>query len=79
MKSNKIQRWLHPPYSPDLSPCDYYCSNLLKRKISDISYDDIISLKTSLNNEVIEGNQNYKHFAVANLSEGCIQLEGVYL
>lgn len=82
MELNKIQRWLHPPYSPDLSPCDYGCFHQLKRKIGGTAYDDIISLRTALDNEIREGNQNGKYLAVAKLPERwkcCIQLEGEYL
>lgn len=82
MEPNKIQIWLHPPYSPDLSPCDYGCFDPLKREIGGTAYDDIISLKTALGDEIRERNQNGKYLAVSKLSERwnrCIQLKGGYI
>lgn len=82
IESRKIERWIHPPYSPDLSPCDYGCFHPLKREIGGKSYNDINSLKIALDYEIREGNKNGKYLAVSKLPERwkrCIQLEGVYL
>jgi [histone H3]-lysine36 N-dimethyltransferase SETMAR len=34
LEANKIHKWIHPPYSPDLHPCDYNCFGPLKRRLS---------------------------------------------
>jgi transposase len=31
----KLDRVPHPPYSPDLSPCDFWLFNMLKQAIKD--------------------------------------------
>lgn len=33
MEENQVDTWLHPPYSPDLHPCDYNCFGPLKKRL----------------------------------------------
>ena len=37
-----------PPYSPDLSPCDYFLFQKLKTKMKGAFYDDIPAIQAAL-------------------------------
>ena len=37
--------WPHPPYSPDLAPCDFWAFPALKRQIRDIWFEHLDDLK----------------------------------
>ncbi|KAA6403303.1 MAG: putative Mariner Mos1 transposase [Streblomastix strix] len=41
LEENKIIRTAHPPYSPDLSPCDYFLFGYLKRNFQDNTFKTI--------------------------------------
>ena len=38
MKEDKVVHLSHPPYSPNLSPCDLILNSLIKKTLSDRSY-----------------------------------------
>ena len=40
LKENKIHVWPHPAYIPHISPFDYGCFELLKRKLQGIHHND---------------------------------------
>ena len=46
LREQKIQVMVHPPYSPDLAPCDFWLFNYLKRNL-DI-YPDSTSLASAI-------------------------------
>ena len=82
LEQNKISRWLHPPYSPDLSPCDFMCFHRLKRAIGGVTYPDIRSLKTAIDEEITYGNANGNYLAIRCLPERwkrCVDNKGEYL
>ena len=82
LEEKNIQRWLQPPYSPDISPCDYGCFHPLKREIGGKAYADVNSLKAAIDNEVKEGNKGSKYKAVEKLPERwkkCIDVKGEYI
>jgi hypothetical protein len=43
----KFDRVPHPPYSPDLSPCDFWLFGILKQKIKDRVFQMIEKLMTA--------------------------------
>jgi len=46
LKEVKAQRVMHPPYSPDLSPCDFFLFGALKEKLAGMSFsssEDLVS------------------------------------
>lgn len=82
MEHNKIERWHQPPYSPDLSPCDYGCFHSLKRAIGGQLYSTVDVLKEALNREITYGNQNGTYTAVQRLPERwerCVMNKGEYI
>ena len=40
LDENKIIRVPHPPYSPDLSPCDYVLFGYIKEKLIGLTFDE---------------------------------------
>lgn len=82
IEANNIQRWYQPPYSPDLSPCDYGCFHALKRAIGGVQYPHIDSLRDAINKEIAYGNANGKYVAVQKLAERwdrCVNNKGGYV
>lgn len=45
-----LQTITHPPYSPDLSPSDYYLFSPMKNAIRTIVYDDVDAIQQDLQN-----------------------------
>jgi hypothetical protein len=39
--NRKLQRVSHPPYSPDLSPCDFWLFGMLKQKMNDREFSGV--------------------------------------
>lgn len=81
-EENNIERWLHPPYSPDLSPCDYGCFRALKRAIGGVQYANIDCLKKAIDDQIMIGNANGTYTAVQRLPERwlrCVNNKGSYL
>lgn len=82
MKQNEIKFWLHPPYSPDLSPCDYGCFAHLKKAIGGVAYKNLNSLKKAIFREIEMGNKIGKYKALEKLPQKwrkCVELEGEYI
>ena len=52
LKSKSWSALPHPPYSPDLNPCDYNCFGNLKMRLSGVRYPDIDSLKLAINDKI---------------------------
>lgn len=90
-KSNKIKEffvsmgireWAHPPYSPDLSPCDYGCFAILKNNLRGYRFQSWEELEIHLGTEIEEGNTAGRYTAVQKLEErwnGVIEVKGEYL
>ena len=81
IEDNQIERWHHPPYSPDLSPCDFGCFHVLKRAIGGTHYPNIESLQIDIDNEIRYGNPNGVYVAVQKFPERwlrCVNNKGRY-
>jgi histone-lysine N-methyltransferase SETMAR len=44
----KFDRVPHPPYSPDLSPCDFWPFEMLKQKIRDQVFQTVEEIMTAV-------------------------------
>lgn len=69
----------HPPYSPDLAPCDYWLFGALKRKLG--SYDSAEELKSAITEHLFSIPVNEYRQALENYVERlrcCIKNEGDY-
>ena len=71
----------HPPYSPDLSPCDYFLFPKLKTKMKGAFYDDIPAIQAAVT-EVLKNiptNDIKKSMHVlVDPSKRCIESNGTY-
>ena len=64
-EENKIERWLQPPYSPDLIPCNFSCFHALKRAIGAVHYVNLDFLQNAIDNEIMIDNANGTYPALA--------------
>lgn len=71
----------HPPYSPDLSPCDYFLFPKLKSKMKGAFYDDIPAIQAAvtevLKNISIKDIKKSMH-ALVDRSKRCVKSNGTY-
>ncbi len=82
LEQNKIKRWVQPPYSPDLSPCEYGCFHAFKRAIGGVPYATDQILKDAIDKEIRDGNASGRYTAVQKLPERwerCINNRGEFL
>lgn len=82
LAKNQFDTLGHPPYSPDVHPCDYDCFSHLKAKISGIRYKDWKSLENAINTVIQDGLQNGHFKGVTKLPdrwERVIAEEGNYI
>jgi histone-lysine N-methyltransferase SETMAR len=61
--------WEHPPYSPDLNPCDYNCFAPLKRELKKNSYENWNQFSEALINAIQRGSQKGLFQGVEKLSD----------
>ena len=71
----------HPPYSPDLSPCDYFLFPTLETAMKVAFYDDVSTIQTAVT-QVLKKipKTEFKKFVdkLVDRSERCIELNGFY-
>ena len=80
--SKEIRRWEHPPYSPDLHPCDFQCFNQLKRSLKSKTYDNWFEFEERLKTLIDNGTQNGLYRGVRMISDRwnrVIESEGKYI
>ena len=71
----------HPPYSPDLAPCDFLLFLMLKEKLRGSRYDTIEEMKEAVTKVIDTLTQEDFHGALQKLFERynkCIAAEGDY-
>ena len=69
LEENKTHSWPHPAYSPDISPLDYGCFALLKRKLQGIHHNGWSTFERNLEAAVKELNESGSMEAIARLHE----------
>ena len=71
----------YPPYSPDLSPCDYFLFPKLETKMRGAFYDDIPAIQAAvtevLKNIPMNDIKKSMH-ALVDRSKCCIESSGTY-
>lgn len=50
INQEKLKLLDHPPYSPDLAPCDFWLFPMIKQRLKGKKYDNILSLKSDFEN-----------------------------
>lgn len=82
LAENKINIWEQPPYSPDISPLDYGCFSLLKRKLKGIHHQSWTEFERALDSAVEELNESGQMDAIQRLPDRwqrVIDSEGAYI
>ena len=71
----------HPPYSPDLAPCDFWLFPTLKERLAGRKFDRVQDLAKAVNSE-LRGipKEDYQGalFAWRRRLETCIRVKGEY-
>ena len=71
----------HPPYSPDLSPCDYFLFPKLKTAMKGAFYDEVSTIQAAVN-QVLKNipKPEFKKSMdkLVDRSKRCIELNGSY-
>ena len=71
----------HPPYSPDLSPCDYFLFPKLKTAIKGAFYDNVSTIQaavTQVLKNVPKTDFKKSMDKLVDRSKRCIELNGSY-
>jgi hypothetical protein len=69
LKSHRLEVWDHPPYSPDLNPCDFNCFGPLKLQINGTRYADWNQLQDALEAAMRDGSERGLYKGVQMLPE----------
>ena len=72
---------MHPPYSPDLAPCDFWLFRKLKEELRGCRYETIKEMKEAVTKVIDTLTQEDFHWAFQKLLERynkCIAAEGDY-
>lgn len=72
----------HPPYSPDLAPCDYFLFKDLKKKLRGRKFSTDEEMKEAVTDHFDEQNKNYYYNGMMSLickCHKCISLAGDYI
>jgi len=68
----------HPPYSPDLAPCDYYHFSKLKKDLQDKKFDDDEKVKTAVKEHFADKEPEYflkGTELLAHRCEKCVEIK----
>ena len=82
MKDHHMNRMVHPPYSPDLAPCDFFLFGYMKREFADAKFGNmeeaVIQITTWL--DTIDKNMRLAVFENWMLRlQKCIECNGDYV
>jgi transposase len=81
LKEKRIKLLPHPPYSPDLAPCDFYLFPKIKHELGGKSFNSIENLSRAIQAivDAIPKEEYYKSFQNwQNRLKKCIEVEGEY-
>ena len=81
LQQEQVKLLPHPPYSPDLSPCDFFLFPRLKKELAGRSYNEVNSLARGVQAVVdsIPKDDYYKSFEDwKRRLKICIEVQGNY-
>ena len=81
LEGQKIQVSPHPPYSPDLAPCDFWLLSLSKDILAERKLSRVQDLDKAVNSEMKTTPKEEYHKAFSSWLmrlQHCINVEGVY-
>ncbi|CAK9823967.1 Histone-lysine N-methyltransferase SETMAR [Anthophora retusa] len=82
LRNLKFQPIPHPPYSPDLAPCDFYFFPLLKRDLKGNHYTTDNEVKAAVESWIREKLEEFFSDGMKQLVtrwEKCVSLNGDYV
>ncbi len=82
MGKSSFKQLIHPPYSPDLAPSDYYLFRHLKQAIRGKQFSSSAELKTTVNEWINQQTPEFFEKAFDMLPvlwEKCVLAEGGYV
>ncbi len=68
----------HPPYSPDLSPCDFFLFPLLKKRLRGHEYGDLARLTAAVQREISEVTLRQWRLCFIDWIRRCLLFNGNY-
>ena len=71
----------YPPYSPDLSPCDYFLSPKLKTAMKGAFYDDVPTIQSAVTQvlkNILKTESKKSMDKLGDRSKRCIDSNGTY-
>ena len=81
LEEREIRVLAHPPYSPDLAPCDFFLFPILKEKLAGHKFDRIQDLAKAVKSQ-LEGIPREQYQMALEMwrrrLEKCIQVKGEY-
>ena len=81
LKEEKVVQLSHPPYSPDLSPCDFFLFPLLKKTLFGHCYESRSALGSAIY-QCLQGKPKKAYFSAFTecilTLEMCVSVKGVY-
>ena len=81
LKEEKVVQLFHPPYSPDLSPCDFFLIPLVKKILSGRRYESRSALDSSIY-QCLQGIPKKAYFSaftkLISRFEKCVSVKGEY-
>ena len=81
LREERVKLLPHPPYSPDLAPCDFYLFPKIKKELGGRSFDNVENLSRAIQAivENVPKEEYYKSFdSWRNRLKKCIEVEGEY-
>ena len=78
MASEKVKVLNHPPYSPDLSPCDFFLFPRLKKMLSGNKYTSRSSLGSAIYQCLQQKPKEDYLSAFRDLLQKCVSVKGEY-
>ena len=79
LKEEKVVQLSHPPYSPDLSPCDFFLFPLLKKTLSGHRYESRSALGSAIY-QCLQGIPKKAYFSAftewISRLEKCVSVKG---
>jgi transposase len=81
LKEERVRLLPHPPYSPDLAPCDFYLFPKIKKELGGRSFSNVENLSRAIQ-AVVDNSpkeEYYESFDMwQNRLKKCIEVEGEY-
>ena len=82
MARYSIERMPHPPYSPDLSPCDFHLFGYMKSEFADAKFKSLSDIEERITAWINEISESVRISTFQNWMKRvrmCIKVDGEYV